>query len=225
MDGRPDSDRDELQEVYKRRLGRDVRKVPLHRIEDGINATRQLLGICEFDAGPCSEGTKSLKNYRKEWDEERGVWRDRPRHDAYSHGADAFRSLAMIYRAPIEAKPEGPLNPRGEVVPIKSLRRDFKVLSEMTYDEAFPLDGARARRRDRPCRLLWPAPRRTGVPPQNRKYRQQRPPERVGRLVRNNGKYDADDDAHQRHDISNAQEHDFPFCLSIAVIARRTYGR
>jgi hypothetical protein len=25
--------------------------------------------------------------------------------------------------------------------------------------------------------------------------------------VRNNGEYDADDDARQRHDVSNAQEH------------------
>ena len=41
---------------------------------------------------------QALKNYRKEWDDERGVWRDRPRHDAPSHGADAFRSLAMTYR-------------------------------------------------------------------------------------------------------------------------------
>ena len=57
---------------------------------------------------------------------------------------------------------------------------------------------------------LGPTPGRSSVPPQNRKYRQQRPPERVGRLVCDNGKYDADDDAHQRHDISNAQEHDFP---------------
>jgi hypothetical protein len=28
--------------------------------------------------------------------------------------------------------------------------------------------------------------------------------------VRNNGKYDADDDAHQRHDVSNAQKHVSP---------------
>jgi hypothetical protein len=58
--------------------------------------------------------------------------------------------------------------------------------------------------------MLRPTPGRPRVPPQNRKYRQERPPERVGRLVRNNGKYDADDDAHQRHDISNAQEHHSP---------------
>jgi hypothetical protein len=35
-------------------------------------------------------GLRRLQAYRKEWDEGRGVWKDRPRHDEASHGADAF---------------------------------------------------------------------------------------------------------------------------------------
>jgi hypothetical protein len=136
-----------LRQVYERHLGKHVQKVPMHRVDDGINAVRQLLPICQFDAGPCAEGIKALKNYRKEWDEERGVWRDRPRHDAASHGADAFRSLAMIYReVPIEAKPEGPRNPQGRVIPIKSITRNFAVLTEMSYDEFAPLGRKHGRR-------------------------------------------------------------------------------
>ena len=53
---------------------------------------------CEFDAAACSEGLKALRSYRKEWDEERGIWRDKPRHDWASHGADAFRCLASRYK-------------------------------------------------------------------------------------------------------------------------------
>jgi hypothetical protein len=30
--------------------------------------------------------SQSLKNYSKDWDDELGVWKDRPRHDAASHG-------------------------------------------------------------------------------------------------------------------------------------------
>ena len=48
-----------LSEGRKRHLGCGVRMVPLHRIEDGINAPRQLLGLCEFDAGPCAESRRS----------------------------------------------------------------------------------------------------------------------------------------------------------------------
>ena len=42
---------------------------------------RHVLGQCEFNEADCSEGLKALRSYRKEWDEERGVWRDKPRHD------------------------------------------------------------------------------------------------------------------------------------------------
>jgi hypothetical protein len=92
-----------LEQVHKRRLGKYVVKIPNHKVEDGIDATRRLLGICQFDAGPCAEGIKALKNYRKDWDSERGVWKDRPRHDSASHAADAFRGLAVTY---LELRPE-----------------------------------------------------------------------------------------------------------------------
>jgi hypothetical protein len=39
-------------------------------------------------------GLRQLRAYRKEWDESRGVWKDRPRHDEASHGADAFITFA-----------------------------------------------------------------------------------------------------------------------------------
>jgi hypothetical protein len=105
------------------------------------------------EAWTCSDVEKVGDNMHFEIsppdDDERGVWKDRPRHDAASHGADAFRSLAMVYRdVPIEAKPEGLRDPVGRVIPIKSIRRDFKVLTEMTYDEFAPL-CPRQRRRER----------------------------------------------------------------------------
>jgi len=81
------------------------RLVPAHFVDDGINAVREIFGRCWFDEAETAEGLKALRNYRKEWDEERGVWRDTPRHDWASHGADAKRYLAMVYR---EMKPEPP---------------------------------------------------------------------------------------------------------------------
>ena len=66
------------------------RVIPRMGVDDGINAARHLLGMCEFDAAACSEGLKALRSYRKEWDEERGVWRDKPRHDWASHRRGCF---------------------------------------------------------------------------------------------------------------------------------------
>ena len=46
-------------------------------------------------------GLRRLRAYRKEWDESRGVWKDRPRHDEASHGADAFLTFACSgYKPP-----------------------------------------------------------------------------------------------------------------------------
>lgn len=72
--------------------------VPLMAIDDGINAVRDVLPHCEFDHAGCAEGLKVLRSYRKDWDEDRAVWRDRPRHDWASHGADGFRTMASRWR-------------------------------------------------------------------------------------------------------------------------------
>lgn len=59
---------------------------------------RGVLPRCSFDKTNCSIGIKHLDNYRKEWDDKLGVWKDKPRHDESSHAADAFRTFAVGYR-------------------------------------------------------------------------------------------------------------------------------
>jgi hypothetical protein len=61
---------------------------------DAIDAARAVFPSCDFDNTECAVGIKRLRHYRKEWDEEREVWRDRPRHDVNSHGADGFMTFA-----------------------------------------------------------------------------------------------------------------------------------
>jgi len=79
-------------------LGIRPRVLSAHRVEDGINAVRQLLPRCWFDAETCGRGLEALRNYRSEWDERRQAFRERPLHDWSSHAADAFRYLAMGLR-------------------------------------------------------------------------------------------------------------------------------
>jgi len=67
---------------------------PKLEVVDGIEAVRTILSRCWFDEQRCGEGLKALRSYRKDWDEARGVWLSRPRHDWASHGADAFRAGA-----------------------------------------------------------------------------------------------------------------------------------
>ena len=77
---------------------RNVEIAPDLRVDDGIQAARSMINKCWFDAKKCEKGVDCLINYTRDWDENGKTWRSRPRHDWASHGADAFRYLAIGYR-------------------------------------------------------------------------------------------------------------------------------
>ena len=80
-----------------------------HQRPDGIDAARQTIPLCKFDAKRCKFGIEALKQYRAEYDEERKILSKEPLHDWTSHAADAFRYLSMAWRA---MKPEPPPPPK-----------------------------------------------------------------------------------------------------------------
>ncbi len=83
----------------------DITIAPNHSVEDGINAVRVLLPRCWFDKVKCSTGIDALKLYRADYDDKLQTFRPRPVHDWASHGADAFRYLAMAVENMVEHKP------------------------------------------------------------------------------------------------------------------------
>lgn len=78
-----------------RGLGIDFRVAPKLPLMDGIDAVRSLFSRLWFDKVKCKDGINALKNYRKEWDEERKTYGNKPHHDWSSNGADALRMLAV----------------------------------------------------------------------------------------------------------------------------------
>lgn len=70
--------------------------VPRESVDTGIEAVREILPMCVFDEAKCEEGINALEGYRKEWDEKRGCWKDKPLHDWTSHGSDGFRYFAVV---------------------------------------------------------------------------------------------------------------------------------
>lgn len=81
--------------------------------KQGIEASRSYLPRCWFDEKHCAEGIRSLDNYRKEWDEDRAVWKDRARHDWASHGYKAFETASVAREMFIEEDEEGPNDESG----------------------------------------------------------------------------------------------------------------
>lgn len=73
-----------------------IKIVPMLSIGDGINAVRTVFNRCWFDRKKCDRGLTVLRNYVKEFDEKRNVYKSMPYHNWASNGADAFRYLAII---------------------------------------------------------------------------------------------------------------------------------
>jgi hypothetical protein len=97
--------------------------VPDIGIQDGIQAVRMILPYCYFDPS-CDEGLEALRQYQREYDEDKKTFRQNPRHDWCSHPADAFRMLAVAYRQ--ENKDQAP--PKG------------KTLQTITLDEMWEFE-------------------------------------------------------------------------------------
>ena len=72
--------------------------VPNLSLQDGIQASRMALQRAWFDGEKCMDGIECLRQYQREYDEDKKVFRDRPRHDWTSHSADAFRYLSIAWR-------------------------------------------------------------------------------------------------------------------------------
>lgn len=76
---------------------KSLRIVPNLGLQDGIQASRLALTRAWFDH-KCADGIECLRQYQREYDEDKKVFRDKPRHDWTSHGADAFRYLSIVWK-------------------------------------------------------------------------------------------------------------------------------
>lgn len=75
--------------------GLNVDVLPRLSVDDGIQSVRRLLPKCWFNMPRVRQGVDCLRNYRREFDEKRNVFYEKPLHDWASHGSDAFRYLAI----------------------------------------------------------------------------------------------------------------------------------
>ena len=84
--------------------------VPNISVQDGIQAARRALAITYFNDIPEVEpGLEALRQYQREWDDNRKVFRISPLHNWASNPADAFRMLAVAWREePRSSEPEKP---------------------------------------------------------------------------------------------------------------------
>ena len=93
-------------EEIVRGAGYKTQILPRVPIVDSINAARTIFPACWFDRENTKEGIDCLRHYRYEVDPNTGQFSKQPLHDHYSHGADAFRYIALMVKEPRRAKPQ-----------------------------------------------------------------------------------------------------------------------
>lgn len=69
-----------------------------------IEAARDIFARCIFDRDKTTDGLQCLRRYRYERDEQTGKVSKNPVHDQWSHGADAFLTMAQHARRPATVK-------------------------------------------------------------------------------------------------------------------------
>jgi phage terminase large subunit len=87
-----------------RAAGFKTQIMPRVPILDSINAARTIFPTCYFDREHTADGLACLRHYRYEVDPDTGQFSRNPLHDHYSHGADAFRYIALMIKEPVKRK-------------------------------------------------------------------------------------------------------------------------
>lgn len=77
-----------------------VSVLPQLPVAAGISAARTLFPRIWFDEQATADGVNCLRRYRYEVDQQTGQFSRKPLHDDASHGADAFRQLAVSVNDP-----------------------------------------------------------------------------------------------------------------------------
>ena len=91
-------------EEIVRAAGFNVRIIDRTPITDSINAARTIFPKCYFDRENTHEGLQCLRHYRYDVNPETGNFSQKPLHDNYSHGADAFRYIGLMINEPKQVK-------------------------------------------------------------------------------------------------------------------------
>jgi hypothetical protein len=91
--------------------GRRPKRLPQVAVADGLQAGRATINAAIFsDSERVAAGIEGLKNYRREWDDDRKTFREVPVKDWAEHIGSAFRYLSLAWKdvTPPEPKPKKP---------------------------------------------------------------------------------------------------------------------
>lgn len=87
---------------------RNIRTVERTKdINDDIEGVRKLFSRFYFDQTKCEKLIEACQNYKKEWDDKLGQFKNNPKHDKHSHLVDPLRNLARTWTQNLIAEDKG----------------------------------------------------------------------------------------------------------------------
>lgn len=92
-----------------RAFGYKARITPKVSIASGIEAARSIFPNCYFDEARTADGLHCLRHYRYDVDPDTQAYSKTPLHDWASHGADAFRYLAVALKESVKRPVKQPV--------------------------------------------------------------------------------------------------------------------
>lgn len=109
-------------------LGRKPRRLAMVSVADGLQAGRVTINEAVFlDSERVRAGIEGLKNYRRDWDDERKTFREIPVKDWAEHIGSAFRYLGLAWK---DVKPREVKEPVPDKL-IYEVRPDGRVVGNM----------------------------------------------------------------------------------------------
>lgn len=79
--------------------------IPATSQQNGINCARTAIKISWFDED-CLDGIESLKQYQFQYDEDKKIFKNKPRHDWTSHACDAYEIIGQVWQNPKQLEDE-----------------------------------------------------------------------------------------------------------------------
>lgn len=126
-------------------MGRKPKRLSRVSVADGLQAGRTTINAAQFrKTERVDTGIEGLKNYRREWDDERKTFREVPVKDWAEHIGSAFRYLGLAWREVVPPKPKKQ-KPKELVYEARS---DGSVVGNMSVKDAVDAMVKRRRARD-----------------------------------------------------------------------------
>jgi phage terminase large subunit len=91
-----------------------------------------MLSMCWFDADKCEQGLNALKEYHRQWDSDKKMFKEKEYVNWSNHFADAFRYTALHWREEAKSLKSQPLL-RPDQIPIKDLWMPKKQAPKLMY--------------------------------------------------------------------------------------------